>query len=399
MNLLWKHKGYLPTALKAWKLIQNTEFKPVSPSMSYNTHTVNPFSDPAEKEDLIKRAEWLCKEVIVENPDRLIAKMPAAIGRMYQGEWAIYACSMTAVALCNIIRIYPESSDKFIGKIPLLIDLVNTPCIRYYDTMTWKEDAMETIDGNRSHMTYISILAWMIGQYKLVGGGSQFDHLHKKLCEALNRRMLLSSDLNLPSFPNGMIYFPDMMFSILALKDYSKLNNSEYDDIVVRWLEKAKFDWIDRNTGLLQSTLSRKRIPGRLSGAYSGLNTTCLCMIDKDFGRDQYHRLLGLFGVSLKETNHNIPWGFGINEYTNRSPKLSFDIDAGPIIYGLSPTGIAFTLGAATILEDWEFRKGLLATAEVAGNTMKKRNTHHYKLSEIFLTGEAITLAMRTMRI
>lgn len=268
MNLLWKHKGYLPTALKAWKLIQNTDFQPFSQSMSSLYHAVNPFSDPAEKEDLIKRAEWLCKEVIVDNPDKLIDKMPEAIGRMYQGEWAIYACSMTAVALCNIIRIYPDVFDKFIGKIPLLIDLVNTPCIRYYDTMTWKEDAMESIDGNRSHMTYISILAWMIGQYKLAGGDKQYDNLHFKLCDALNRRMLLSSDLNLPSFPNGMIYFPDMMFSILALKDYSKLNNREYDDIVVRWLEKAKTEWIDRKTGLLQSTISRKRIPGRLSGAY-----------------------------------------------------------------------------------------------------------------------------------
>lgn len=122
-------------------------------------------------------------------------------------------------------------------------------------------------------------------------------------------------------------------------------------------------------------------------------------MLDKDFGRDQYERLLRLFGVSLKETNHNSQWGLGINEYLNRSPKLSFDIDAGPIIYGLSPTGIAFTLGAATILQDWEFQRGLLATAEAAGNTVKKRNTHHYKLSEIFLTGEAITLTMRTMRI
>ncbi len=398
MNLLWKHKGYLPTALKAWKLIQNTDFKPVSNSINSNIHADDPFSDPAEKDDLIKRAEWLCKEVIVDNPDKLIDKMPKAIGRMYQGEWAIYACSMTAVALCNLIRIYPDSFDKFIGKIPLLIDLVNTPSLRYYDTITWKEDAMETIDGNRSHMTYISILAWMIGQYRLAGGNNQYDHLHKKLCETLNRRMLLSSDLNLPSFPNGMIYFPDMMFSILALKDYSKLNNGEFDEIVSQWLEKAKHQWIDSKTGLLQSTLSRKRIPGRLSGAYSGLNTTCLCMLDKDFGRDQYERLLGRFGVSLKETNHTDLWGYGINEYLNRSPKVSFDIDAGPIIYGLSPTGIAFTLGASTILEDWEFRKGLLATAEVAGKTVKYRHTHHYKLSEIFLTGEAITLAMRTMR-
>lgn len=78
-------------------------------------------------------------------------------------------------------------------------------------------------------------------------------------------------------------------------------------------------------------------------------------------------------------------------------PRISFDIDAGPIVYGLSPTGIAFTMGAGTYLGDWSFRNGLLRTAEFGGHTVKSRKTRHYKLAEIMLTGEAITLAMRTM--
>lgn len=54
-------------------------------------------------------------------------------------------------------------------------------------------------------------------------------------------------------------------------------------------------------------------------------------------------------------------------------------------------------MGAATYLGDWGFRKGLLRTAELGGHTVKSRKTRHYKLADIMLTGEAITLAMRTM--
>ena len=72
------------------------------------------------------------------------------------------------------------------------------------------------------------------------------------------------------------------------------------------------------------------------------------------------------------------------------------DIDAGPIIFNLSPSGTAFSIGCATSLGDTEFRKGLLKTAEIAGSTITWFGKSHYLLANIALVGEAITLAMRT---
>ena len=53
-------------------------------------------------------------------------------------------------------------------------------------------------------------------------------------------------------------------------------------------------------------------------------------------------------------------------EYYDKKCLLGFDIDAGPIIFNLSPTGTAFGIGPATYFEDWEARKGMLKTAELA---------------------------------
>ena len=61
---------------------------------------------------------------------------------------------------------------------------------------------------------------------------------------------------------------------------------------------------------------------------------------------------------------------------------MGFDIDVGPILFNLSPTGTAFGIGPATYFEDWEARKGMLMTAELAGFTVSNK--------------KAITLAMRT---
>jgi len=72
------------------------------------------------------------------------------------------------------------------------------------------------------------------------------------------------------------------------------------------------------------------------------------------------------------------------------------DMDAGPIILNLSPSGTAFAIGSATFFEDNDFRNNLLRTAEIAGHTVKWNDKRHYLLADIALVGEAITLAMRT---
>ncbi len=389
LSMVVKHRGYIPTAIHTMMVLNTADFQPWSDSIC-NDNIVNPFSSSDEKRDLIERADWLCENVIVNDPEDLIKAMPEAIGRQFQGQWAIYACSMTAFALCNIIRLYPEMKDGYLDKVPKLIQLVNTPVIRYYDTEWWEEDAMETLDGDRSHVTYLSILAWMIGNYKFAGGDSRFDGLHNVLCETLNRRMRQSPDCNLPSFPNGTVFFPDMMFPVIALKDYGKLSHGEYDATVDRWLYYSCNDYIDRTTGLLWSCYFRNYAPGRTSGAYSGLNTTGLALLNDDFAIRQYNFMKRSLVVQFGKYA-------ALREYLEDMPKLTFDVDAGPIVYGLSPSGTAFAMGAATYFEDWNLREKLLNMAELAGHTVRSKGKRHYKLAEILLTGEAITLAMRTM--
>ena len=72
------------------------------------------------------------------------------------------------------------------------------------------------------------------------------------------------------------------------------------------------------------------------------------------------------------------------------------DIDAGPIIFNLSPSGTAFGIGSVTYFNDSRLRRKLLKTAEIAGTTVIGNAKRHYLLADIALVGEAIMLAMRT---
>lgn len=332
-----------------------------------------------EKEDILQRRDWLLDKVCVPPLD-LINEMPHRLGLQFQGEWAIYSCSMFTQALTNIAAIYSETRAESIKYIDSLISTVMSHELRLYDTIRWGEDPLETLHGDNSHISYISHLAWMIGNYKVVGGGSKYDSLYHDLCETMNRRIMQSPNLNLPTYPDEPVYIPDMLVAIVAL-----YRNGNFNSCVDEWIRRAKTEWIDKETGLLKSFLEENT---PLKGSYSALNCFYLTLIDEEFAREQYDLLKKYFyrGEVLA----------GIKEYTSRSPLLEEDVDAGIILFGLSPSATAFAVGPATFFNDAKSRIALLRTAEIAGHSIKKNGQRHYLLAHIALVGEAITLAMRT---
>lgn len=345
-----------------------------------------------EEKEIIRRAKYLISKVAT-SPEQLFNEMPRGIGTQFQGEWALYSCSMTSIALTNIAILFPQHRDMAIKNMEQIIEIALSSKIREYDSVRWHEDPLASLNGNNSHMSYLSHIAWMMGKYKQIGGNDKYDFLYHPVCEAMHRRMLLSPSLNLETYPNENIYLPDMLVAIVALSDYSKLYNGKYKPTLDKWIQKAKNQWKEQETGLLASFLSEddhiSNIVLPIRGSYSALNCYYLSLVDDHYAKEQY-RLL------KKHFKQRFPFT-GIKEYLgSRNSLYQFDIDCGPIIFNLSPSGTAFAIGCATSLEDKKFRKQLLRTAEIAGTTITWHDKCHYLLAEYALVGEAIALAMRT---
>lgn len=341
-----------------------------------------------EKNDLLQRRNYLIDKIVVK-PQQLLNEMPNSIGLQFQGEWALYSCSMLVEALTNIAELYPKTKEESIATIDSLIQIVKSPELRLYDKMRWGEDPLESLEGDESHVSYLSHLAWMIGNYRRLGGDNRYDTLHDSICETMNRRISQSPVLNIPTYPNEPVYVPDMMVAIVALFDYTRLNNGKYSSTVKDWINRAKSEWIDDMTGLLVSFLDDNgQMEAPIKGSYSTLNCYYMTKIDPNFAKEQYDKLKAHFRQSFPTS--------GIKEYHDRSCWLGMDIDAGPILLNLNPSGTAFAIGSATYFNDIKFRKSLLKTAEIAGHTVKWNEKRHYLLGDIALVGEAIALAMRT---
>lgn len=342
-----------------------------------------------EKEDILARSRYLKSKLIV-SPEEIIKAMPAAVGPQFQGEWALYSCSMYCAALVNISKIYPETREEALPVVDSLITAVMSPQLRHYDTLRWGEDPLESLDGDESHISYISHLAWIISGYKAIGGDGRYDKLYHRLCSTMNRRLRASSTLNLETYPGEYIYVPDNLVAYVALSNYSHQYGGKYQDTVNRWIDMMGKTCVDEATGLIPSLMDgaarHNWLP--IKGSYTALSCYYLTFIDEDFARDQYERL-------KKHFLQKRPIA-GMKEYYNKRCMLGMDIDAGPIIMNLSPTGTAFAIGPVTFFHDAEIRTRFLKTAELAGSTVTWKDRRHYMLADIALVGEAITLAMRT---
>ena len=343
-----------------------------------------------ERADILERRDYLLGRLIT-SPQCVIDQMPSIVGAQFQGEWALYSCSMLSAALANISTTYPDTREENLRSMEQLIEIVLSPELRRYDAMRWGEDPLESLYGDKSHVSYLSHLAWMMCGYKRAGGDGRYDELLASLCATMNRRILHCEAMNLPTYPGELIYMPDMLVAIVALKQYADLTGGTYRFTVQRWINRAQREWIDAKTGVLVSFLEEdgEQVEGfPVKGSYSALNCYYLTLIDKDFARKQYEKVKALFWKGGA-----VP---GLKEYHDRTCLFGMDIDAGPILLELSPSGTAFFAGPASYFEDSEVENCILRTAETAGHTIQIGLQRHYLLANVALVGEAIMLAMRT---
>lgn len=126
--------------------------------------------------------------------------------------------------------------------------------------------------------------------------------------------------------------------------------------------------------------------PSRGSGAAWGV--FYLAYADPHFAAQQYAQMRTTLADSVLSVIH------GVREYPS-GVSGSGDVDSGPVILGLSPSGTGFAIAGATVARDDEFKLELLRTAELVGTSYETSRGTRYLLAP--LVGDAILLAMRTV--
>jgi len=339
----------------------------------------------AAEYDLLARRRWLLRNVATERFS--IKQMPAFFPPLMQQEWAIGTLSMTSAALTNLAYLYPETREESKGAIATMIERVLRDDLASYETNSWGEDALSTLDGNNGHIGYLAHLNFMLGAYRIVGGDARFDHLHRRISDALARRVLQSRHHYLETFP-GQIFIPDNAVTIASLSIAQLTLGINYQEPISAWLAQTRGRLLDPATGLIRPWIdSDGKGVGPPRGSYAAWTIYYLNWVDRNFAQEQYRLLKTNFAVKL-------PFGLAALREYPQGRHGHADVDSGPVIFGISTSGTGFMIAGARLSKDTDYLQGLLASAEVVGGTVGARGARHYLFAPV--VGEAIVLAMKT---
>lgn len=342
-----------------------------------------------DRADLMARRAYLIDRLLEEKTDAKGMKTP---GGIFTGEWFVGSMSMTVFACTNLAYEYPETREETVRVIDRLLDRALEPAARDFDRGMWKgEDALDSLDGPNGHVGYLGHVAMAMAARRLLAGpGAPDPHeaVATRMAEALARRMRDSPTSHLETYP-GETYAMDNCVAAAAIAVHDLGTGADHRAVLERYVAYTRDNLLDPETGLVSFSLGRDGRPNQRSrGSGVGWNSFFMPFVDPAFAAGQFDR--------IREHLVDSPWGItGVRE-VRRGVDVRGDVDSGPVLLGLSPSGTGFAMAGARRAGDVRLLGAFLDTAELAGFTWQWGGERRYLLAPF--VGDAIVLAMKTAR-
>lgn len=305
-----------------------------------------------------------------------------------KGEYALVTYSMATFALTNIAMERPEMRQEFSRTIEKWINLVLKDEFQSFDSLAWGENPLDeaVLEKDRGHIGYYGHLNLMLGAYSLLNNDGKFGELHRKISDAIDRRMKKYPHRHVETYP-GETYPPDNTVAVASLRVADMTLGKNYEKTVNEWTEQTK-KIEDPKLGMIPFQIDSEtgKLIQTFRGSNMGWNSFFLPLIDESYAKIQFERF-------RKKMATRLPGFAAFKEYPS-GHFFGADRDSGPIIFGLSATATGFSVAGARHANDQALFSGLLRTIEIFGVSVTKNNEKHYLTMPI--VSDAMILAMKT---
>jgi hypothetical protein len=306
---------------------------------------------------------------------------------IYASEWQLVTLSMTAAALVNLAHADPSSQPEALEACTTIAERALDRRARSFEVKAWGTDPLDDLEGPKGHIGYLGHLGMVLAAYRLLGGDTRHDAIHRRVSHAIARRMRASASRHLETYP-GQIYTADNSVGVAALALYDRISGESHADVIGEWVDYTRTHLLDPDNGIVVFAVSAEGEPvGRGRGSAAGYDSFYLPFIDEAFAREQFERL-------REHMLEDLPFGaVGVREYADGIEGHG-DVDTGPLLLGVSPSATGFAIAGARRHGHEDLAVRLLRIAEIAGFTVPCEGGRCYLLAP--LVGDAIVLAMRT---
>jgi linalool dehydratase/isomerase-like protein len=209
--------------------------------------------------------------------------------------------------------------------------------------------------------------------------------------EAMISRMQESPVQCAESYPDECWLFCNTV-ALAAIRMADVLDGGDHSDFVDSWVDTAKAELLDSDTGLLISTYAVDGTPSPSGfgpeGSTIWMASHMLQIVDEGFAEDQYRRAHKQLARSLLGFGYSREWPLG--------QEGQMDVDSGPVIpvFGASASASGLAILAAAAFDDEEYLRSLLTSLQFMGFPAEREGRRHYEASNP--VGDAVLLYAMT---
>jgi hypothetical protein len=301
----------------------------------------------------------------------------------FDAEWRFITYVSTAYAAAQVAAEHESEGTDARLILRTSVERALSPDARVYDTNAWGEDAIATLDSNESaHGGLIGYLCLALALEGRIAPVAEHVVLENRLRATIANRLKLAKSGLINTYPSEA-YPADNAPGAACLTFGSK------DDLAVARAFESRLaaDYVDDASGLLVQRVSGTGVDvhgqGRASG--SAFAAYFLGFSGAPIALD-LHR-------ALQRQTTNILGFAGVQEYRGKGRS---DVDSGALIFGMSPSATAFTLGSARAQGDRQTFRAIYASNQLFGMPVDNANSRNTVVGGP--VADAIIAAMVTAR-
>jgi hypothetical protein len=304
----------------------------------------------------------------------------------FDGQSTVAIHQMALLGLGQIVLDHPERREAYLPAMRAAAEHLANPATIIYAEEVYAKKAGRAFDGGHAYLGYTNLGLSML---RVIEPDNPHAALNDRINADLERGIEASKHGMIETYP-GETWPPDVAAVIGSIGLHARATKTDRTELLARWAAKFEPCALDRGTGLLVQRVTSGSCEAEDAprGSGTAIAAYFLSFATPALSKKLYDALAAKLAVNVL--------GFGgIREYA-RGVAGEGDVNAGPIVFGVSVGATGFGLGAARANGDRDGFRALYRSTSLFGVPTSVDQRTAFAMGGFL--GNALLLAMLTAR-
>jgi hypothetical protein len=303
----------------------------------------------------------------------------------FDGQSAIAIYQMAIMGLSQIVSEHPEAREEFLPALRSAADrLVDSKTLEYA-AQRYGQHGVVRMDPGEGH-AYLGYIGLALGMLRVADPNTPHARLHDRINEDLAERLSRAPHGLIETYP-GETWPPDVAAVAGSIGLHARVTGADRGAMLKSWSQRFERCAVDRSGYLVQRVKSGSCAPADLPrGSGTAIASYFIGFADS--------ALSARLERALSKQGAQSYLGFGgVREYLP-GRRGRGDMNAGPIVLGLSVGASGYALAAARAHGDRELFESVYRSAHLFGVPIRRDGVRSFAVGGVL--GNALLLAMLT---